>query len=161
MIRTRAKYIHTPIKLIVLDSDTQDHPPSTANSTSENAVEFLLTTAASNATKTKDSSLPPARHPCSAPPSRGVSTFLLIVGGIRSSSSTKMSVLGCWSVFAPAPPPQRPSGGSGGWGDLWPVLLSGRWQKNLKVVVSYELEKEYKQSARYSYSKIAEIKTRK
>jgi len=30
-----------------------------------------------------------------------------------------------------------------------------------KEVVGYELQKEYKQSVRYSYSKIAEIKTRK
>jgi hypothetical protein len=40
--------------------------------------------------------------------------------------------------------------------------VDGRWQKLLKkVVVDYELEQEYKQPVRYSYGKIAEIKTRK
>ena len=76
-------------------------------------------------------------------------------------------MLGCWSMFASAPPPQRPSW-SGGWGDCGlgtperlTTWVAERWQKFLKVVVGYGLEKEYKQSIRYSYSKIAEIKTRK
>jgi len=109
VIRTRAK-THTLIKLIVLDSDTQAHPPSTASSTSENAVDSrpppLLE-------RDQDQGLKLASR------SRCIH-FLHILGGMRSSSSTETSALGCWAVFVPSPPPPWPSGGSSGRGDLWP-----------------------------------------
>jgi len=64
----------------------------------------------SNTTKTKDPSSPPARQPCSALPAHGASTSCIAWAACGLLPLPKRWCWSCWSVFARAPPPLRPSG---------------------------------------------------
>ena len=143
------------------------HPPS---STSENAVEFLPTTAARTRPRPRNQARLPrathaqrlqlAVHPLLAYFGRHAVCFLYRNVGVGLLVCLRTSTATCGAIGA-----IRWVRWAGQFvalmllSDQW-TWVGGRWQTFLKVVVGYELEKEYKQSVRYSYSKIAEIKTR-